>query len=153
VFQSRREFKETVERHLDWGNREPTPFVSTFRDREHAINWAKLLDNNAMVLSLSIPVAGLYGTIFRVRDLVQDHGVETNLPESMYRDEYLVLDRILHRSIVDETSEYYRLSDTSSGDELSQYLSHLPASPEASSDEDASSDDELNENFSRLQVP
>ncbi|KAF2181490.1 hypothetical protein K469DRAFT_520708, partial [Zopfia rhizophila CBS 207.26] len=34
------DLKEAVERHLDWGCRIPSSFISVFGDRKHAINWA-----------------------------------------------------------------------------------------------------------------
>jgi hypothetical protein len=138
VFQTPRAFKTAVERHINWASRERTPFVSTFADREHAINWARHCVNGgrsyeAVVISLDVY---RLGHIFRVRDLVHTRVVTTNLRESLFRDEYLVLGEIRRRSVFDETliskdsseeesSDYYPLSDDSSDGELQQNFGAL----------------------------
>jgi hypothetical protein len=106
AFKTRGKFKEAVKRHLTWAHRKPTTFVSTFADREHAINWATqrvnrcIFDDAVSVLTLDVDCLG---PIFCVRDLVEDPGVKTKLPESMYQDEYLVLQEIHPESIRGKT--------------------------------------------------
>ncbi|KAI9991728.1 hypothetical protein PInf_017078 [Phytophthora infestans] len=41
AFKTKQQFKRAVEMHLDWSNRIPTPFVTLFGTREHAVKWAK----------------------------------------------------------------------------------------------------------------
>ncbi|KAK1938957.1 hypothetical protein P3T76_009032 [Phytophthora citrophthora] len=100
-FHSENEFKISVEQHLNWGNRYPTPFVSTFADCRHAKYWARQRVKNGAryVVILEIDPSQL-GPIFRVLQLVRDYGVSTNLLEHMYRDEYLILQKIRKRSII-----------------------------------------------------
>ncbi|ETN16666.1 hypothetical protein PPTG_05824 [Phytophthora nicotianae INRA-310] len=113
VFTSRAHFKSAVEDHLVWGNREPSPFVSTFAHRQHAMNWANSQCQRAEQVSLLELDASQLDRIFSVRDLVNYRNVHTNLPESMYEDEYLVLGKIRRRSIVERivVSPRYELED------------------------------------------
>ncbi|OWY96585.1 hypothetical protein PHMEG_00033118 [Phytophthora megakarya] len=99
------DFKTAVEQHLTWCSCEPTPFVSLFGDQNHAMNWAHHLLEHGYhdVVLLEIDSSRL-GPLFRVRDLVTNHKVQTTLPEYMYQDEYLVLRKIPRRSIINKIS-------------------------------------------------
>ncbi|KAG7377206.1 hypothetical protein PHYPSEUDO_012023 [Phytophthora pseudosyringae] len=105
AFGTREEFKSAVEMHLIWINRVPTPFVSLFASLQHAVNWANRRKENhpgEEVAILYLDVEQL-GPIFSVRHLVEERNVYTHLPESMYRDEYLVLGEIPRTSVTEET--------------------------------------------------
>ncbi|POM62011.1 hypothetical protein PHPALM_28881 [Phytophthora palmivora] len=102
-FSTESEFERDVEQHLDWSNPNPTPFVSTFSVRRHAENWAyKRAERGCSdVVILELDPKEL-GPIFSVQYLVQSQFVHTNLPDDTYEDEYLVLDEICKRSIIDK---------------------------------------------------
>ncbi|OWY97303.1 LOW QUALITY PROTEIN: hypothetical protein PHMEG_00032206 [Phytophthora megakarya] len=91
-FSSDDEFKWAIEAHLNWFNRTPTPFVSTFANRLHAENWARQRSAKRHTVEAVLELdPRQLGPIFSVLGLVQDRclGVYTELPEHMYRDEYL----------------------------------------------------------------
>ncbi|KAE8893188.1 hypothetical protein PF010_g7954 [Phytophthora fragariae] len=116
-FNTKQQFKRAVELHLNWSNRIPTPFVSLFDTREHAVQWARRHFELGYddVFLLKIDAAKL-GPVFRVRYLVQDSDIHTLLPESMYNDEFLALRKISRRSIIRETfvscSDQYSSEDS-----------------------------------------
>ncbi|KAE8893186.1 hypothetical protein PF005_g7946 [Phytophthora fragariae] len=100
-FKSPSDFKVMVESHLKWCSCEPTPFVSLFASKDHAITWARQLLGHGYrdVVLLEID-AGRLSPLFCVRDLVQHRGVRTTLPGYLYEDEYLVLRKIPKKSVV-----------------------------------------------------
>ncbi|KAG2807790.1 hypothetical protein PC129_g13241 [Phytophthora cactorum] len=113
------EFKTAVQDHLDWYNRQPTPFVSTFADYQHALNWAnRLIDNGrarqVMILELD---AFKRGWLFSV---LKNGHITTHLPENMYQDEYLVLSSISSQSIISKIVVSRRDLIESSSDEDEQ---------------------------------
>ncbi|KAF1795856.1 Protein kinase-like domain [Phytophthora cactorum] len=129
------EFKTAVQDHLDWYNRQPTPFVSTFADYQHALNWAnRLIDNGrarqVMILELD---AFKRGWLFSV---LKNGHITTHLPENMYQDEYLVLSSISSQSIISKIVVSRRDLIESSSDE----------------DEQASDSDDLGVNFAACQT-
>ncbi|KAE9348134.1 hypothetical protein PF008_g7497 [Phytophthora fragariae] len=89
-FKSPSDFKVMVESHLKWCSCEPTPFVSLFASKDHAITWARQLLGHGYrdVVLLEID-AGRLSPLFCVRDLVQHRGVRTTLAGYLYEDEYL----------------------------------------------------------------
>ncbi|OWZ06233.1 hypothetical protein PHMEG_00021544 [Phytophthora megakarya] len=113
-FSSEDEFKWAIEAHLNWFNHTPTPFVSTFSNRQQAKNWAHRCSGNGHKVEAILELNPLrFGPIFSVLRLVQDRhlGVNTNLSESTYVNEYLVLDEIPRNSIIQH--------DNNSGDDIS----------------------------------
>ncbi|KAG6615370.1 elongator complex protein 6 [Phytophthora cinnamomi] len=100
-FKSPNDFKATVEAHLTWCSCEPTPFVSLFASKDHAMTWAQhLLEHGYRDVILLDVDSGRLGPLFRVRDLVENREIRTTLPEHLYEDEYLVLRKIPKRSVV-----------------------------------------------------
>lgn len=100
-FTSGKTFRRAVESHLEWRNPAPSPFISTFDNQRHAVNWAsKLMDNRNYdsVLLHEIDTTKL-GPVFCVENLVSRLRVQTKLEPSVYEDEYLVLGRIPKQSI------------------------------------------------------
>ncbi|KAF4035390.1 putative tyrosinase Copper binding domain-containing protein [Phytophthora infestans] len=96
-FFTKTQFKKTVESHLNWYNRKPTPFVSVFEDREHALNWAGLRGDQVVMLEVN---ASQLGCLFSVWSLVMSGLVNTRLSDHVYQDEYLVLRGIPEQSII-----------------------------------------------------
>lgn len=96
AFKTKQQFKRAVEMHLDWSNRIPTPFVTLFGTREHAVKWAKshfeLGYDDVFLLKIN---ASKLGSIFQARYLIQD--------PDFHNDEFLVLRKIPRRSIIRET--------------------------------------------------
>ncbi|OWY98051.1 hypothetical protein PHMEG_00031285 [Phytophthora megakarya] len=127
-FRSKREFKRDVEDHLDWSNRNSTPFVSTFSSRRHAINWAhQRLDDGFRDVTVLQLDPWRVGPIFSVLNLVQDRTLQvyTDMPQHMYYDEYLVLDRIDESSRMREVFRYFGDgydSEESDTAELTDYI-------------------------------
>lgn len=61
-FRSWDEYQEIKKLHLQWISRVPTPFLSTFSSREHAMNWARKqheLHNDNTVAVIRINTRGL----------------------------------------------------------------------------------------------
>ncbi|KAG3090022.1 hypothetical protein PI124_g17318 [Phytophthora idaei] len=122
VFNTNAEFKTAVQDHLNWYNRQPTPFVSTFADYQHALNWANRLIGNGrarQVVILELDASKL-GWLFSVSKLVKNGHITTHLPENMYQDEYLVLSSISSQSIIRKTVVSRRDLVESSSDEDEQ---------------------------------
>ncbi|OWY98050.1 hypothetical protein PHMEG_00031284 [Phytophthora megakarya] len=103
-FKTKEQFKKALELHLNWSNRVPTPFMSLFGTREHAVKWARhhfeLGYDDVFLLKVD---ASKLGSIFRVRYLVQDSDIDTKSSKDTYNDECLVLRKISRRSIIRET--------------------------------------------------
>uniref|UniRef100_K3WHV6 DUF7587 domain-containing protein n=1 Tax=Globisporangium ultimum (strain ATCC 200006 / CBS 805.95 / DAOM BR144) TaxID=431595 RepID=K3WHV6_GLOUD len=69
-FHDKDKFKDAVELHLDWYNRKPTPFVSSFENQIHATSFAKCLLKNGHKDVRLYPIDTTHlGPVFRVRDL------------------------------------------------------------------------------------
>ncbi|ETL33217.1 hypothetical protein F442_14626 [Phytophthora nicotianae P10297] len=110
------EFKKAVELHLDWYNRDPTPFVSLFDSEKHVWNWAKYhlgRRNNDIVL-LKIKASEL-GSLFRVWYLVQCKLVQTSIRKEWYDEGFLVLRKIRRQSII-QTIHISQIENYSSED-------------------------------------
>lgn len=119
-FTSAKSFRRAVESHLEWRNPAPSPFISTFDNQRHAVNWAnKLMENRNYdsVLLHEIDATKL-GPVFRVENLVSRLRVQPKLEPSVYEDEYFVLGQIPKQSIC-STRAYnnVRLEDHGYADE------------------------------------
>ncbi|KAJ8579302.1 hypothetical protein M405DRAFT_155887 [Rhizopogon salebrosus TDB-379] len=73
--------KRELERHMDWGNRHPTPFISVTASRKQAIHYAlqRVEWGNGSVLIAKIDHSRLKEAricIYRACDLVRDTGAE-----------------------------------------------------------------------------
>ncbi|KAF1333746.1 hypothetical protein FI667_g2599, partial [Globisporangium splendens] len=101
AFQDEGKFKDAIELHLDWSNRQPTPFVSSFESQFHAVNFANVLLQRGRSNTRIYQIDTIYlGPVFRVRDMVDKLGFCPNLPERTYWDEYLILNGIPKQSVV-----------------------------------------------------
>lgn len=102
-FANRQEFRSAAENHLDWHSNALSPFISTFSDQNHTVNWAK---KTALKYSESkiheINTAAL-GPVFCVTSLMKWLKARPPIPEDMYKDEYFVLSTIPQASIVNTT--------------------------------------------------
>jgi hypothetical protein len=92
-----------VERHMDWNNRSPTPFISTTDSTHRAIRYA---EQRRVWLNEGIRIATIDTykmedfEIFHMLSLVED--LDANIPEGAANDnEYLILHQIPPRAIVD----------------------------------------------------
>jgi hypothetical protein len=92
--------ENAVSNHLDWSHRRyRSPFVSTFRQKRHAMRWANrwMAQNddgccwiNEIRVESSDDVR-----VFRVKELVEELDISThNLDPAQYHSEYLFLHRI-----------------------------------------------------------
>ncbi|KIM26855.1 hypothetical protein M408DRAFT_330422 [Serendipita vermifera MAFF 305830] len=104
--------RNAVEYHLDWRCRVLSPFISTFSNREHAHNWARVWSENNnhrdwcfVVVVTLMPQHGV--TVFRVADLVNRLGINTSLDPSQYESEYLCFQRIPPGAVVREQEVSY----------------------------------------------
>jgi hypothetical protein len=91
--------ENAVSNHLDWYHREhKSPFISTFRQKRHAMNWANrwIARNYGYCWIEEIQVdASDDVRVFRVKDLVDRLDISTpNLKAAQYHSEYLFLHRI-----------------------------------------------------------
>ncbi|KAF2808699.1 uncharacterized protein BDZ99DRAFT_418067, partial [Mytilinidion resinicola] len=92
--------------HFDWRSRSPSPFISLFADRAHAINWAQAisaLKGDAVCYVTQINTAALGpGPIFRAADLLGAGAGEGGGGGGQHESEYLVLWRIPIEACVGE---------------------------------------------------
>ncbi|KAG8811294.1 hypothetical protein FRC19_004003 [Serendipita sp. 401] len=91
--------RSAVEYHLNWNCKVPSPFISTFENRQHARNWARdwrEKHHNQLCHILEIRLEANHGVaVFRVADLVDELGISTDSP-----DEYLCLHWIPSEAVV-----------------------------------------------------
>ncbi|KAG8852732.1 hypothetical protein FRB91_006066 [Serendipita sp. 411] len=96
--------RNAVEYHLDWQCRIPSPFISTFSNREHARNWARTWrenNDNEMCYIVEMRIKANDGvTVFRLADLVNELDIPTSLHASQYRSEYLCFRHIPAETVV-----------------------------------------------------
>ena len=103
----RRGAKDVVERHMDWNNRSPTPFISTttLRKAEHyaqqRVDWGREEVRIARISTAAMREAGV--RIFHMTTLVQDVGASIT-PESWNHAEYLCLHQIPREAVVNDWS-------------------------------------------------
>ncbi|KAG8852731.1 hypothetical protein FRB91_006065 [Serendipita sp. 411] len=96
--------RNAVKYHIDWQCDIPSPFISTFSNRGHALNWARTWranngDQPCKIVELVIE-ANDGVAVFRLADLVDGLGITTTLEPSQYRSEYLCLHNIPPEAIV-----------------------------------------------------
>ncbi|PVF94363.1 hypothetical protein CPB86DRAFT_876454 [Serendipita vermifera] len=100
-------FQNAVENHLDWYHRQyKSPFISTFGDRQHALRWANrwIARNHGYCWIEEIRIDDDDGVrVFRVKDVVDQLGITTNLKYTQYWSEYLCLHQIPERLVVSRT--------------------------------------------------
>ena len=94
-------FRESIVNHFTWNNRSPTPYVSTFSDREHAENWALKMGTNAKLLRLS---TALWDDpyVFKLSTLVQM--LPVTIPDAAFqhvKGAYLCLHSVPSDAIVE----------------------------------------------------
>ncbi|KAG8814488.1 hypothetical protein FRC19_001708 [Serendipita sp. 401] len=103
--------RNAVTYHIDWQCNTPSPFISTFSNREHALNWARIWRGNhnlqdCQIVELRI-LANDGVAVFRLADLVNALGITTTLEPSQYRSEYLCFHNIPARAVVRTDSVSY----------------------------------------------
>ncbi|KAF1330881.1 hypothetical protein FI667_g4969, partial [Globisporangium splendens] len=121
AFHNEDKFKDAIELHLNWSNREPTPFVSSFENQTHAVNFANVLLQKGRSNIWLYQIDTIYlGPVFRVRDLVDQLRIRPMIRESTYWDEYLILSGIPKQSDVANTPRPRRDHRTAQQIELEQ---------------------------------
>ncbi|KIM26859.1 hypothetical protein M408DRAFT_178249 [Serendipita vermifera MAFF 305830] len=104
------EFCTTVEKHLRWRCKDASPFISTFKDRTHAYNWARRWSRNhnrnpCYVVEIEV-MPGDDVTVYRVTELVEELEVDPGpLQPEQYASEYLFLHHIPPEAIIGEPEE------------------------------------------------
>ncbi|CAG8752701.1 11529_t:CDS:1, partial [Acaulospora colombiana] len=102
-------FCKALENHLDWSHRRyKSPFISTFGDQRHALNWARRWiarnQGDCWIEEIYIdPYESGHVRVFRVKDLVDGLSLEASLDRSQYESEYLFLHGIPQEFIVART--------------------------------------------------
>ncbi|KAG9046749.1 hypothetical protein FS842_000802 [Serendipita sp. 407] len=97
-------FRNAVTYHMDWQCDVPSPFISTFRNRLHAIQWAATWRENndhqpCEIVELRIAASDGVA-VFRLATLVEGLSVPTRLDPSQYRSEYLCFHTIPAEAVV-----------------------------------------------------
>ncbi|KAG8822504.1 hypothetical protein FRC18_011017 [Serendipita sp. 400] len=104
-------FRNAVTNHLDWGCKVRSPFISTFRNREHAENWARRWAFNNDPESCEIVKMRIDSDddvmVFRLAYLVDRLGISTSLDRSQIRSEYIFFRRIPSEVILEVDSISY----------------------------------------------
>jgi hypothetical protein len=94
--------RSAVEYHLDWRSRVLSPFISVFDNRPHAVNWARLWNENnsaeSCVATITIEAEDDV-IVLRVVDLIDTLGLTPPLPRSRYHSEFLCFRRIPSEAI------------------------------------------------------
>lgn len=90
--------RRAVEYHLNWRSRIPSPFISAFRNRQHAENWANVWRGNndyQRCYMIEMRIDADDGVVlFRLGYLVDRLGISTPLLPSQYSSEYLCFRQI-----------------------------------------------------------
>ncbi|WEW61790.1 hypothetical protein PRK78_007286 [Emydomyces testavorans] len=96
------EFSKSVENHLDWSSREPSPYLSVMSDRNHADNFALVMQSRTGYVAEVYEInARRLNTsyIFNVPYLMEELRLSVR-PDAMNASEYLVLHRIPGQAVV-----------------------------------------------------
>lgn len=96
------EFRAAVINHLDWYAESPSPFVSVFFERRHAVNWAgKWSEHRGGVpcrtATIRLDQAKI---IYSVKPIIQDLNIPTWLTPAQYEDELLILKEVSAKAII-----------------------------------------------------
>jgi hypothetical protein len=96
--------RRSVEYHLNWQCRTPSPYISVFSNRQHALNWARVWSENngyGTCDIVEIRIKREHGVmVFCVADLVTRFRVPTTLMPAQYHSEYLCFRCIPSEAIV-----------------------------------------------------
>jgi hypothetical protein len=110
VYNSDRDFRDAVRRHLSWDNGFQSTFISLFSKERHARNWMKerqFIFRSKNCKLLEVCRAGLRDSyVFRAQYIVQKLRLSESVPEDAKRsiaNEYLVLHRIPAAAITQTT--------------------------------------------------
>lgn len=82
---------DAMQSHLNWRSKNPSPFISLFDDKNHAINWAKKLVSNRRAEAEDVVILIYDAHMVRCYDqqrIIKVHDVIPNF--SWYKDEWLV---------------------------------------------------------------
>ncbi|KAG8830195.1 hypothetical protein FRC18_008541 [Serendipita sp. 400] len=104
-------FRNAVTNHLDWGCKVRSPFISTFRNREHAENWARrrLIKNDSdscEIMKIKVDLDDDV-MVFRLAYLVDRLAITTALDRSKIWSEYIFFHRIPSEVILEVDSISY----------------------------------------------
>ena len=100
AYDDRDAMKAAVVKHLDWHNREPTPFISTTNSQTRAMKEAKRkrdageTDVQIIIVDPHIFVEGMGGQVARVDTVVDKHDLPGNLRMFVTDTEFLAFGEI-----------------------------------------------------------
>jgi len=89
----RREMYYLIERHLDWESKFQSRYISTFSDKEHAINWAGTLQMERPFHLMTIEPTGSEW-VAHMAEILESRGYRYRKTAYRCRNEYL-----FHRNI------------------------------------------------------
>lgn len=116
--------RRAVEYHLNWHSKVPSPFISAFRNKQHALNWANIWRRNNKNKKCCITEMKVYAdddvVLFRLGYLVDKLGISTELHPSQYQSEYLFFRHIPSEVIEDR----YAIPAGTSCDHVQDSVAH-----------------------------
>ncbi|KAG8754510.1 hypothetical protein FRC14_004999 [Serendipita sp. 396] len=118
-------FRNAIAYHIDWRCRVRSPFISLFRGRQHARNWAQRWADNQNGGSCEIVQVWINADddvmVFRLAYLLDRLGISTSLDRSQYQSEYLCFRHINPGLIYGVEQMTYPARDYGSDDDSDDY--------------------------------